>query len=256
MELELKPDFAQARLNWDLFWKGKLRRPVLLLTVPKEGVTPAAKPPWGAARTMSAKEVCDQALRWAETHEFLGEAVPYHTPSIIIGLWQAVMGAEVQFVHEEWGVDTRVVPFIDNLHEFEARLDKESEWWAKWVELVETMKQELAGRMVFGEAFPGQNLDHLSAMRGTTQMLMDFYDDPDGVPQSDAAFSISKEHFVEFGLPYLKREIARLDHVEYHLDGPGNLTHLETICAPKGHSCHSMGTRSRRRGKEGLERSV
>lgn len=273
MDLEFRSDFDEVRRNWRAFWAGELRRPILLITIPREGVEPVARPPWGAARVQSFESVCDQALRWAETHEFLGDAVPFHTPSLIIGVYEALMGARIEFIREEWGVDTHVVPFIEELGSFEARLDKGSEWWEKWEDLVETMKRKLAGRMVFGEGFSGHNLDQLSAMRGTTRFLMDLYDDPDGVhhalnqiqsffdefhrenellmeygkygsvtrhgfygdgiagvPQSDAAFSIGKEHFIEFGLPYLKREIARLDHVEYHLDGEGNLTHLETIC--------------------------
>jgi hypothetical protein len=135
------------------------------------------------------------------------------------------------------------------------------------------MKHKLAGRLVFGEGFPGGNLDQLSAMRGATEFMLDFYDNPEGVhhvmremqkffaefhaensrlmeydkygtvtrhgfycdgvtgvPQCDAGFSLSKEHFDEFALPYLKQEIARLDQVEYHLDGEGNLTHLASIC--------------------------
>jgi hypothetical protein len=273
MELEFRSDFEKARKNWQLMWEGKLDRPALMITIPKAGVEPAAKPVWGAARTVPYEVLCDQILRWAETHEFFGEAVPFYTPSLIIGLYEALMGAEIQMIHEPWGVDTHVVPFIKDLNEFEGRLHRESEWWEKWVSLVETMKRRLAGKVVFGEGRPGGNLDQLSALRGTTEYMMDFYDNPDGVhhamremqnvfdefhaentklmeydkygtvtrhgfycdgitgvPQSDAAFSIGKEHFNEFGLPYLKQEIARLDTVEYHLDGKGNLTHLDSIC--------------------------
>ncbi|MBU2495452.1 MAG: hypothetical protein KJ935_02980 [Candidatus Omnitrophica bacterium] len=52
-----------------------------------------------------------------------------------------------------------------------------------------------------------------------------------GVPQCDFGFSIGKKHFDEFALPYLKKEIERLDAVEYHLDGPGNIVHAESICS-------------------------
>jgi 5-methyltetrahydrofolate--homocysteine methyltransferase len=49
--------------------------------------------------------------------------------------------------------------------------------------------------------------------------------------QCDFGFNISKEHFDEFALPYLREEMDFHDAIEYHLDGPGNITHLESICA-------------------------
>lgn len=52
-----------------------------------------------------------------------------------------------------------------------------------------------------------------------------------GVPQSDFSYMISGEHFREFALPCIAHEIAALDYAEYHLDGPGNLRHLEALCA-------------------------
>jgi hypothetical protein len=276
IELEFRPDFETVRKNWHLMWEGKLNRPILMITIPKPGVAVAEKPPWGAARTTPFEEICDQALRWAETHKFLGDAVPFYTPSLIIGIYEALLGAEIQMIQESWGVDTRVIPCLRDLNSFEGRMHRESEWWEKWLLLLETMKRKLGGKMIFGEGFPGGNLDQLSALRGPTEFMVDFYDNPAGVhhamnemqkvfdefheenakimeydkygsitrhgfycdgvvgvPQSDVAFSISKEHFDEFGLPYLKKEIARLDAVEYHLDGKGNLTHLGSICGIK-----------------------
>jgi 5-methyltetrahydrofolate--homocysteine methyltransferase len=50
------------------------------------------------------------------------------------------------------------------------------------------------------------------------------------VPQCDFSCMISPEMFREFALPYLAREMQRLDAVEYHLDGPGAIQHLEALC--------------------------
>jgi len=127
---------------------------------------------------------------------------------------------------------------------------------------------------VFGEACVSCNLDYLAHIRPQTQVMMDFFDNPDGVhrvlrqlqsvydeiiaeqrrlfevdtwgsvtrhglystgltavPQCDFAFNIGKEHFDEFVLPYLTHECDALDDVEYHLDGPGNLAHLDSVCS-------------------------
>ena len=42
---------------------------------------------------------------------------------------------------------------------------------------------------------------------------------------------IGPEMFAEFVLPHLKQEMAQLDAVEYHLDGPGAIKHLEALCS-------------------------
>ena len=50
------------------------------------------------------------------------------------------------------------------------------------------------------------------------------------IPQCDFSCMISPEMFEEFEVPSLVWESKLLDSVEYHLDGPGALVHLPTIC--------------------------
>ena len=50
------------------------------------------------------------------------------------------------------------------------------------------------------------------------------------VLQCDFSCMISPEMFKEFEVPCLIQEAKALDSVEYHLDGPGALVHLSTIC--------------------------
>ncbi len=49
-------------------------------------------------------------------------------------------------------------------------------------------------------------------------------------PQCDAACMISQAMFREFVLPALEHEAADQDAVVFHLDGPGALHHVETLC--------------------------
>ena len=272
MDLEFKHDFDSTRRNWARFWAGTLERPIILSVVPKDGAKPVPAPKWGAALSQDHETVVDQALRWAETHEFLGDSVPFFTPSLMVDLMPALLGAEIKSVQESWGMDSRAIPFLEDLNS-EISLKRNSTWWRQWISLCECIKRKCAGRMIFGEVTPGYNLDVLGAIRGTEKLMLDFYDDPDGVhnaleqilkayneivdeycrifefekyggatrhgffcdgvigvPQCDFGFSIGKKHFNEFALPYLKKEIDRLDAVEYHLDGPGNIVHAESIC--------------------------
>jgi len=51
--------------------------------------------------------------------------------------------------------------------------------------------------------------------------------------QCDFCCMISKAHFRRFALPYLEREISRLDHAVYHMDGPGQIRHLDDLLSLK-----------------------
>jgi hypothetical protein len=51
------------------------------------------------------------------------------------------------------------------------------------------------------------------------------------VPQCDMSCMIGPEMFQEFVIPCLRREMDALDAVEYHLDGPGAVKHLDALCA-------------------------
>ncbi len=273
MELEFKKDFSDVQINWQKFWDGTLDRPILLAICPKENTEPVPNPPFGAAFTQGIEPVVDQTLRWAEKHEFLGDTVPYVRPSLIIDLMPALLGAEIISAAGGDRIDTHAQPFVQDLNSAEIRFQRDSEWWEKWCRLAECITAKCSGKMIPGSAQCWyNNLDTLAAIRGNTQLLMDFYDNPEGihccmkqiiqahreaveesnqmfaidqwgsvtghgfyhtgktaVPQCDFGFNIGKEHFDEFGLPYLRDEVNMLDDAEYHLDGPGNITHLESI---------------------------
>lgn len=51
------------------------------------------------------------------------------------------------------------------------------------------------------------------------------------VPQCDFSCMISPAMFEEFQMPVLEKELEDLGPVDYHLDGPGAIQHLEDICA-------------------------
>ena len=55
--------------------------------------------------------------------------------------------------------------------------------------------------------------------------------------QCDFCFMISKEHFRRFVLPALEYEISCVDHAVYHMDGPGQIRHLDDLLAlPRLHT--------------------
>lgn len=49
------------------------------------------------------------------------------------------------------------------------------------------------------------------------------------VLQSDISCMLSEEMFMEFEMPYLKKQAEKLDNIVYHLDGPGAVRHLDAL---------------------------
>jgi len=78
MELEFKPDFSEAQKQWKAFWNGKNRRPLVCVTLPKEGMEPVEKPPYTSGADGNFEPVIDQLLAWAASHIFIGEAIPFY----------------------------------------------------------------------------------------------------------------------------------------------------------------------------------
>lgn len=52
--------------------------------------------------------------------------------------------------------------------------------------------------------------------------------------QADFCCMISPEHFRKFVMPSLEYEISCLDHAVYHMDGPGQIRHLDDLLSLKG----------------------
>mgnify|MGYP000920152917 FL=1 len=60
-----------------------------------------------------------------------------------------------------------------------------------------------------------------------------FCDSPSYVPQCDFAYMLGPEMFDEFVLPELEATCKRLSHTIYHLDGVGQLNHLDSLLGIK-----------------------
>ena len=52
--------------------------------------------------------------------------------------------------------------------------------------------------------------------------------------QCDFCYMISPEQFEEFVLPHLVEQVEHMERSVYHLDGVGELTHLDTILDIEG----------------------
>lgn len=66
---------------------------------------------------------------------------------------------------------------------------------------------------------------------GSTSWLDMWCEDKTQAVQCDFAYLISPEHFRRYALPSLEYEINYLDQAVYHMDGPGQIRHLDDLLA-------------------------
>lgn len=180
MLLEFKPDFDHARQHWDAFWRGENQRPAIQAIVPKDGVEPVAKPPYASGRDGNFTPVIDQLLRWAETHEFLCDAIPFFYLEFGADQFATFLGAGMKFPP---GIEGNgwVEPFIDDLENADIRFRPESAGWQQIVAFAEALKERCTGKLLIASPTLSANLDALAAVRGTQNLLLDLSLKPEAV---------------------------------------------------------------------------
>lgn len=273
MQLEFKADFEEARQRWTAYWKGESDRPVVASVVPKPGVTPVDAPGYLAGFTGDPDPLIDQVLAWAETHEFLGEAIPFYYLEFGADHFSSFLGGDMR-LHEGSGDTSWLVPFVEDWDSAEIEFKRDCYWWKRTVEFIRAFRARCDGKLLIAAPTLVAGLDCLAAIKGQQELAFDLVIQPEAVqralakvrkayeeildalaieldyetwgslnrhgfyspgrtnvPQCDFSCMISKEMFEEFQLPCLAHETEQLGHACYHLDGPGAIHHLESICS-------------------------
>jgi 5-methyltetrahydrofolate--homocysteine methyltransferase len=264
---KLTDRLAEVQPYWNAYWRGEV--PMVVATVPKPDRERILPPAWGDLRYHSVEEIGQQLLGWARSHDFAGGAVPAYVVSICTGFVAQLVGAELEIC----GDSAKVIPCIEDLDTAEIRFDPDGPMWRRFLGYAEQLQEICGDEVMICAPCLGGNLDLLDGLRGTTELLFDLIDNPEGVhrclrqmdaiygdlieradevfqvkergtvnrhgmycrgrtaiPQCDFSCMIGPDMFREFAIPYLQGEMRRLDGVEYHLDGPDAICHLEAVC--------------------------
>ena len=271
--MEFKPDFNSAAEQWQRFWDGTNSRPAISAVVPKAGVVPVENPGWFSI--MPGKDpgpAIGQLLGWAETHDFLCEAIPFYYLEFAADHFASLLGADLTF--RESGQGGWAVPFVDDLDSADIHFDRDGRWWKHTVELAQALRARCDGKLMIASCSLVANVDALAAVYGAEKLLLAMVEEPDAVhraltqidqahgeildalselldydrfgsinrhgmycrgrinvTQCDFSCMIGPGMFGEFVVPYLRKELQRLDGGEYHLDGPDAIRHVEALCA-------------------------
>jgi len=190
MKLEARPDLDEVSRRWSAFWRGeRLDRPLVSIVVPRPGVEPVRRPrkvvpAEGSIADIDA--VAEQHIRWAETHEFLGEALPYCYFEFGPDHFSALLGAELEFSPESPNTSW-CVPFINEWDAAEIKFRRDGKWWERTVEFISSFRARCDGRVLLAGPTLVAGLDCLAAIRGAENLLLDLALAPEKVHAALAA---------------------------------------------------------------------
>ncbi len=255
------------------WWAGTLDRPLVKLSVRDRYPTRPAGPVLSQATcadfSQSAEKVVDALDAHLSGYEYLGDAFPMVSfDKFGPGVLAAFCGAKLD------NATGGVWFFPDRereIGEIHIRYDPENIWVQRIKDIYRAAYQKWGGLVVMGMPDLGGVMDVVATFRGTQNLLVDLYDEPDEVlrviaeterawraayedmsetlaPQGvhtdwsgllskspsyilqcDFCYMIGVEMFRKFVLPTLIRDCEILPHTIYHLDGVGELNHLDDI---------------------------
>ncbi|MGH8245783.1 MAG: hypothetical protein ACREUU_05055 [Gammaproteobacteria bacterium] len=207
MKLNFKPDFEETQQRWMEFWRGENKRPLVSIIVPKPGVKisappkhlaglPREFPPDGRDAGIKYADppaylrgydgnfqpVIDQLLEWADAHDFIGEAIPGYYLEFGPDTFSAYLGADLQ-IDPETGTSW-CVPFVQDLDDAEFRFRRDGHWWQLTVEFMRAVRAQCDGKLLIVPPTLVANLDALSAIRGTQELMVDMALSPEKVKRA------------------------------------------------------------------------
>jgi len=277
-----KADYEKLRRTYRSWWKGELGRPIagaVLTDQPpcrKESTNPTLQFATAWDASISPQQFIDAHDYQFSTQRYLGEAFPFlNFNSFGPGVLAAFLGCRPNARKETvWFEAPKADMPLCELH-FE--LDKNNPYLRRVLNVYEAGMEKWRGAVVMSMADLGGVMDVLASFRGTENLLLDLYDEPEEVLrcvgeiqrewfkcydlinetigsermgysqwfnlydeepsyilQSDFSYMISPSMFKTFVAPELDSSAKRLTNTLYHLDGVGEIPHLDMLLAMEG----------------------
>ena len=174
--------WKKIETDWTAWWHGELERPLISIeAVPEDsGVTLSSLYPqlgkYGFEDNIQA--ILDEIEKNLLRVDYLGDAFPRWCPNFGPGSMAAVLGSELEYVNNT----TWFHPLKNtNLKEIKTVIDKNSPWWQRHQEIIESTAARWQDQLVIGNTDIGGNLDILASLRGSNLLLTDLIDQPDVV---------------------------------------------------------------------------
>ena len=150
------------------------------------------------------------ASPWARRITELGRAAAERWHGSVV-LTPPDLGGATDVLASQRGTEALILDLDDRPETIQRLLDElHQAWWEAWANWREAIGEGACGYGSWAGIFSEQG----------TYMF-----------QADFSYLLSPELFAEFALPELSRSFARLPHSFYHLDGIGELPHLDRLLA-------------------------
>ena len=154
----------------------KNNRPMVLSILPKPGVREIEPPPYLTAFDCDFHDLAHWLLAWAETHDFVGDTLPYYYLEFGPETFATYLGCDLKLAEDRstsWSI-----PYVEDWDKTEIYFHRENYWWQRTLEAVDILRSHLDGKMMIGAPTLLGNLDALSSIRGPQNLLVDLMDHP------------------------------------------------------------------------------
>jgi len=201
----LKPDYDQTKRRVESFWNHEdVDRPYARIVYPK-----AKAKPYTAKHHATREEYwldisyrAEEAAHWMENFVYFAEALPVHMPNLGPSILSAWAGCPYIF-----GDDTAwTEPCVADWEKDAAIMDVTHPLAVKLEDYYKLLLEKAKGKFIIGlsDFHPGG--DHLAALRGSEDLAMDLFDDPDAIKAK--LESSYKEYFpiFDYYVNWLKQE--------------------------------------------------
>ena len=273
--------WEQVRETYARWWAGTLERPLIKVTV-RDALDPGREAPATPRinqenchdMSVSPEEIIDAIDYELCCTAFLGDAFPYVNFDVFgPGVLAAFCGAKLDNSSGRvWFFPEEALP-IDKIR---IQYDPNNPWTQRIKDIYRAGQARWGNKVLISFPDLGGVLDAVAVFRGSEDLLMDLYDEPEEVHrlcreaqaawweayrdfagvlfpmspgysdwgglysaepsfilQSDFSYMIGPDMFREFVLPYLRKDCEMLTNVIYHLDGVGELPHLDMLLGIK-----------------------
>ena len=127
---------------------------------------------------VSPEAIADRMVYDLESMHFLGHAFPWVLPNFGPGVIAAFLGLEL--VNGEGTVWFETPPGQE-LRDIRPQFDRDNPWFQRLCAIYRALAELIDGLVQLAMTDLGGNLDIAASLRGTEDLLMDLYDDPEGV---------------------------------------------------------------------------
>ena len=178
LDLEYKPDLVESMKRIYAWYECEMvdRVPVRFTAHNEEFETVDSTDAWSTLKNRWY-DVEYQIKHFEDslTGPLLGETFPVFWPNLGPNVYAAMLGAEIEF----GDVTSWVHPVLNSTAEYEKiKFDPDGEYIKKLMELTDYALERCSNKYMVGYTDMHPGLDGLDALRGTTGLCMDMYDDP------------------------------------------------------------------------------